>query len=123
MYDSSYYELFSPSHYRCCFIAKGDGANSRDQANDDVIVPPSFTPEGDDELLDDVINGKYNPTDRVEFEDTDVSSQDAQSLTDLSLQLEELLEVLEAKDTSNLSDPVSADVKKYDNDTFLDLST
>ncbi|KAG6871727.1 hypothetical protein C0995_000701, partial [Termitomyces sp. Mi166 len=100
---------------------RGDGANSRDQANDDVIVPPSFTPEGYDELLDDVINGKYNPTERVE--ETDASSKDAQSLTDLSLQLEELLKVLEARDTPNLSDSVSANVKKYDNGTFLDLST
>ncbi|KAG6871329.1 hypothetical protein C0995_005992 [Termitomyces sp. Mi166 len=98
-------------------------SNSRDPDHDEeeLIGSLSLTPEGYDELLDDVCEGKY--TKNKEDEDTDASPEEAESVAILSLRLKELLEALETNDIPNLSDSVSADIRKYDDATYLDLST
>ncbi|KNZ77649.1 hypothetical protein J132_04684 [Termitomyces sp. J132] len=97
----------------------GAGSHDPDSDEEDEIGPLSFTPEGDDELLSDVCNTEDSAN---VGEDTDSSSAEEESIGDLSLRLKNLLETLKAKDTSSRCDSVLADIKQYDNATFLDLS-
>ncbi|KAG6894398.1 hypothetical protein C0992_006273 [Termitomyces sp. T32_za158] len=95
--------------------------NSGDQNDEEELISPlSFTPEGSDELLDDVRHGKYTKTEGDEHKN--ISSDDNES--DLLAQLEDLLKALE-EDTPHhrLSQSVSRDIKEYGTAEFLDLSS
>ncbi|KAG6888755.1 hypothetical protein C0995_006227 [Termitomyces sp. Mi166 len=96
--------------------AQKGGSNSRDRDDDEeeLISSLSFASDGYDELLDDV--GKGMCTKNKEDEDTDTSSEQAESVADLSSRFKG------TNDTPNLSYSVSADIRKYDDARFLDLT-
>ncbi|KAG6893186.1 hypothetical protein C0992_010979 [Termitomyces sp. T32_za158] len=103
------------------FIAQKNVSSSGDQNDEEGLIGPlSFTPEGSDELLDDIRHGKYTKGEGNEH--TNISSDDNES--GLLAQLEDLLKALE-EDTSchQLSPSVSADIKDYGSAEFLDLSS
>ncbi|KAG6897971.1 hypothetical protein C0993_007202 [Termitomyces sp. T159_Od127] len=94
--------------------AQGNVTGSGGQNNEEGLIDSlSFTPEGHDELLDDVTNGKYNA--KEDDEDMNISSEAEDSSDDLLLQLKEILENLKTDSSHRvLSSSVSADVEDYE---------
>ncbi|KAG6884888.1 hypothetical protein C0992_005654 [Termitomyces sp. T32_za158] len=95
-------------------------SNSGDQNDEErAISPLSFTPEGSDELLDDLLHGKYTQAEGDEH--TNILSDDKES--DLSTQLENLLKALEVDAPHHqLPTLLSEDIKEYGKAAWLDLS-
>ncbi|KAG6893713.1 hypothetical protein C0992_008945, partial [Termitomyces sp. T32_za158] len=85
-----------------------------------LISPLSFTPEGSDELLDDIRHERYTKAEGNEL--MNISSDANES--GLSAHPEDLLKALE-EDTPRhrLSQSVSADIKDYGTAEFLNLSS
>ncbi|KAG6883290.1 hypothetical protein C0992_009160, partial [Termitomyces sp. T32_za158] len=115
--------MSSPTY--CLFIAQENVSSSGDQNDEEGLVGQLlFTPEGSDELLDDIRHGKYTKAEGDEH--ANISSDDTQSdlSAQLTAQLEDLLKTLEI-DTAHhpLSPSVFADIIDYGIAESLDLSS
>ncbi|KAG6882298.1 hypothetical protein C0993_011188, partial [Termitomyces sp. T159_Od127] len=95
-------------------------SNSGHRNEEEMISPLSFTPEGSDELLDDVIHGKY--TGAKGDEDVDISSTEDESRDALSRQLKDLLNALHDISDNGNQALLPVEVKDYSVARFLDLS-
>ncbi|KAG6879975.1 hypothetical protein C0992_008568 [Termitomyces sp. T32_za158] len=102
-------------------LSQENVSSSGDKNDEETLISPvSFTPEGSDELLDDVIHGRYPKAEGDEH--ANISSDDQE--TYLSTQLENLLKALEVDTPRRLLPTLlSEDVKQYGQAACLDLSS